>query len=137
MDEKIKSILSELSLSAPASSSDLERLSHFFSKKIPEEYMDFLLISNGGEGFLGNNYLILWKAEEIEKFNEEYESSQYAPGIILFGSNGGGEAFGFDANRENSIIAIPFVGMDLEFSKIISRKFDEFLFVLKNDPEII
>lgn len=35
-------------------------------------------------------------------FNEEYQVRQYAPGVILFGSDGGGEAYGFDIYEQRN-----------------------------------
>jgi hypothetical protein len=62
---------------------------------LPIDYKQFLLKSNGGEGFIGNKYLMLWRAEELESLNEGYEIAIYAPGLLIFGSNGGGEGYAF------------------------------------------
>lgn len=93
---------------------------------LPLDYVQFLRKHNGGEGFIGDNYLILWKAEELSIFNREYEVSQYAPGLLLFGSSGGGEGYGFDLRSTDfSVVRIPFVGMDLQYATATARSFSD------------
>lgn len=70
--------------------------------------MTFLRRHNGGEGFIGSNYLILWKAEEILPFNRDYEVERMAPDLLAFGSNGGGEAFAFDKREQSWPIVMVF-----------------------------
>jgi hypothetical protein len=83
------------------------------SIEIPDDYKEFLHASNGGEGFLGRNYVRLWKVEELKLMNVGYEVTQFAPNLFLFGTNGGGEAFAFDT-RENpwTVVMVPFIGME-------------------------
>jgi hypothetical protein len=89
---------------------------------IPSHYLDFLKEHNGGEGFIGDNYIVLWKAEELADFNREYEVEKYAPGIFLFGSDGGGEGYGFDTqSAEMPIVRIPFIGMERRYATLIAK----------------
>jgi hypothetical protein len=88
---------------------------------LPDDFVQFFRENNGGEGFIGSNYLIIWKAEELVVFNAEYEVDLYAPGIFLFGSNGGGEGYGFDTRaKKMSIVRIPFIGMQLSYATPIA-----------------
>ncbi|MCZ8347457.1 MAG: SMI1/KNR4 family protein [Leptospiraceae bacterium] len=114
------------------SSISLEKLNNAISINLPSDYIQFMIQYNGGEGFIGlESYLILWKIDEIISLNEAYEVSEYAPGLILFGSNGGGEAFAFDTRFDKySIVSIPFVGMDNSLAKIVATNFTDFLKVL-------
>ena len=90
--------------------------------------MKFILTSNGGEGWVGeNSYLSLWKIDEIVSLNEAYEVSEFAPGLILFGSDGGLNAYAFDSRNESNIVEVPFIGMDLMEVKNCGRNFVEFL----------
>jgi hypothetical protein len=78
----------------------------------------------GGEGFIGDNYIVIWRAEELANFNREYEVNEYAPGITLFGSNGGGEAYGFDFYSPTMpVLRIPFIGMDRRYARLIAQSF--------------
>ncbi|HKD31414.1 MAG TPA: SMI1/KNR4 family protein [Xanthobacteraceae bacterium] len=91
---------------------------------LPNGYVDFLRKHNGLEGFIGDKYITLWKAKELIPFNREYEVDKYAPGILLFGSSGGGEGYGFDTQAaEMPIVRVPFIGMDRRHSKVVARGF--------------
>lgn len=105
--------LTEGQLNGPAEMSAIAGLSARVGVAPPESYLEFLRAHNGGEGFIGDNYIVFWKAEELVDFNREYEAETYAPGIFLFASNGGGEGYGFDTlDAAMPIVQIPFVGMD-------------------------
>jgi hypothetical protein len=96
--------------------------------KLPDDYLAFLKTSNGGEGFVGDNYVMLWKVEKLSSMNRSYETEVYAPGLLIFGSDGGGEAYGFDTRELPwRIVRVPFVGMHWKEAKQISQSFQEFL----------
>lgn len=115
-------------LNGPASEACLKEVELFLGRKLPSDYERFLRENNGGEGFISENYLILWRAEELVGFNGDYEVENYAPGLFLFGSDGGGEGYGFDMRNQNmSVVMVPFVGMSLSYAKFIATGFDEFL----------
>ncbi|MFO0938676.1 MAG: SMI1/KNR4 family protein [Gemmataceae bacterium] len=97
--------------------------------QLPSDYVAFLKRQNGGEGFIGNdNYLILWSVEELSPFNRDYEVSSYCPDLLLFGSNGGGEAYAFD-RRDTAwrVVQVPFVGMDYSLCYEIGNSFSDFI----------
>jgi SMI1 / KNR4 family (SUKH-1) len=113
---------------APA---DMQVISNILAQlgiALPEDYVRFLSKHNGGEGFLGEEYFIFWKAEELIPFNREYQVDKYAPGILLFGSSGGGEAYGFDTqDPAMPIVRVPFVGMSRRYAIAVARNFTELL----------
>jgi hypothetical protein len=96
-------------------------------KKVSRDYLELLKLGNGGEGFIGNEYLILYKNEDLVKINNQYEIEKYVPGIFIFGSNGGDEALAFDyRNDKIKYILIPFM---FEYDTIIElgKTIEEFL----------
>ena len=97
--------------------------------KLPAEYVEFLKLSNGAEGFIGKNaYVMLWGAEELASMNQSYEVQKYAPGLVIFGSDGGGEAYGFDTRHPYwPIVKMPFIGMNWAVAWSIDGTFNEFL----------
>jgi len=96
--------------------------------RLPEEYAQFLQHANGGEGFVGNAYVILWRVEELLEMNKAYRVAELAPGLLLFGSDGGGEAFAFDTRSgAKRIVSVPFVGMELKLARAIAVDFKMFL----------
>ncbi|TCP92050.1 SUKH superfamily protein [Cricetibacter osteomyelitidis] len=94
--------------------------------KLPTDYLDFLQKINGGEGFIDDEYIILWKAEELILFNNKYEVAEYTDDIFLIGSNGGGEAIAYDLKTMN-IVFIPFIGMSRKYLIFKSKNFLEFI----------
>lgn len=95
---------------------------------LPEDYVACLTLCNGGEGFVGNSYLILWSVDEILPFNRDYEVSSFCPELLLFGSNGGGEAYAFDRrNVPWRVVQVPFIGMDYADCDDMGSSFTEFV----------
>ncbi len=96
--------------------------------RLPDDYESFLRQTNGGQGFVGNAYLILWRMEELLEMNKAYQVADYAPGLFLFGSDGGGEAFAFDTRSDTKpIVSVPFVGMELKLARPVAPDFKMFL----------
>lgn len=96
--------------------------------RLPSDYADFLRCSNGGEGSVGASYVRLYRAEELLELNEGYSLAEFAPGLFLFGSDGGGEAFCFDMRTPAMpIVMMPFVPLDPEDAIVVGASFDEFL----------
>lgn len=118
----MKYSFSEGQLNAPCDATAVDNLSTGLSVKLPKTYIEFLEKYNGGEGFIEDNYIFFWKAEELTEFNLEYEVETYAQGIFLFASNGGGEGYGFDTNDPDMpIIRIPFIGMSRQYIVLVAR----------------
>ena len=123
-------LLSRFQLSAPASPKGIEAFEERVNFTLPADYREFLGFADGGEGFIGpHSYAMLWKVEELIPFNKEYQVEEYAPGLLLFGSSGGGEAFAFDVREpsETPVVSVPFIGMDLNDIVQLAETFDGFL----------
>lgn len=129
IDEEFKRLAGELSLKAPADYAVIEQFQLKRGIKLPEDYVAFLLHSNGADGPVGETwYVSLWSIDELSELNSGYRVEEFAPGILLFGSDGGGEAFGFDL-RDSSmcVVEVPFVGMSLSNAKPIATSFTRML----------
>jgi hypothetical protein len=55
--------------------------------------------------------------------------AQFAPDLLLFGSDGGGEAYAFDTRESPwGVVKVPFIGMsDRQSIVLLGRSFVEFL----------
>ena len=125
---KIEEILKGCQLNSGASEEELRDAISSVGHTLPPDYVQFLRTYNGGEGFIGENYLILWKAEELSVFNREYEVAEYAPGLFLFASSGGGTGYGFDTRDPSMpVIAVEFIGMDWSDADRVAANFTDFL----------
>jgi len=79
----------------------------------PDDYVAFMHVTDGGDGFLGDNYVSFWSAGDLVDRNQGYQIEEYAPNLVVFGSDGGGEAFAFDRSTQPaSIVMVPFIGLD-------------------------
>ena len=63
---------------------------------LSKDYIEFMKKHNGGEGDIGETWLILYPLEELQEINDAYEIEEFLPGHIIIGSNGGGELYGID-----------------------------------------
>ena len=83
--------------------------------RFPDDYVEFMLASNGGEGSVGESYLRIDPIEEMmnDRLQEALDESR--AGLIVFGSDGGLEAFAFDPRRGGlRIVMFPSIGIDEE-----------------------
>ena len=87
-----------------------------------------MLESNGAEGFIGSSYLVIWPIEQIIVLNQAYRVSEFNPGLVYFGSDGGGEAYAFDIRtKEMPIVEFPFESIHIEDAELCGKTFYEFL----------
>ena len=96
--------------------------------RLPQDYRQFLQGTNGGHGWIGENYVMLWGADQLAEYNMSYQVEEYAPGLVLFGSDGGGEGFAFDSRTDPAtVVMVPFVGMSLADTIAVAPGFAAFL----------
>src|SRR2546430_14172061 len=73
--------------------------------------MAFLGRANGGEGFIGERYVRLWRAEELIEVNRGYNVTEFSPNLFLIGTDGGGGAYPFDcSSNDPTVFEGPFIG---------------------------
>lgn len=120
--------LTDGALNPPAAAADIEKLIQEARFKLPDDYLDFLRHHDGGEGIFGKNYVVLWRAGELNSFNSDYEVEELAPEIILFGQDGGGEAYGFDTRLGSmAIVRVPLIGISADDAVHLAPNFIDFL----------
>ena len=114
----------------PASPDDIEELVLKSGLQLPKDYIDFLKLSNGGEGELPVDpyWFQIWSADEVLEHNEGYQVKEYLPGFFAFGSNGGGELLAFDTRKEGAwpVYMVPFIPMDESGAQKVSPDFLSF-----------
>ena len=85
----------DIAFNKPYTGDPVERIN---GVNLPQQYIDFMKKHNGGEGDIGETWLVLIPLEELDEINKDYETEEYLPGKIIIGSNGGGEFYGIDSN---------------------------------------
>ncbi|MEE2602739.1 MAG: SMI1/KNR4 family protein [Pseudomonadota bacterium] len=96
---------------------DIEAIKSVLRSWIDEGFIE-------GELSVEPEWYRLWRPEEIEEFNRDYELSEYAPGFLTFGSNGGGELLA--VNEIGEVFYIPAIGMAPEEAIKIASSLQEF-----------
>lgn len=135
MDENLKKFTNNMEFTSPTTKEVLEDIGRKLGITLPNQYIEFMLASNGAEGNIGtNSYLAIWSAEQIVQLNEEYAVNEFTPGLVYFGSDGGGMAYAFD-KRENDppvVVEFPFESIHIEDAKLCGKTFVEFLEYMYN-----
>jgi|SRR6185312_5288773 len=125
----LERLLVEFVRNVGASEAAISECEKQLGRPLPKDYLGFMRINNGGEGFVGaNSYLRLWKVEELLATNEGYETAIHLPECLLFGTDGADEAFAFDLRAsQTKIVQFPFLDMYWESARLLSDSFDGFL----------
>lgn len=50
---------------------------------LPNDYIEFMKKHNGGQGDIGETWLILYRLEELQEINDDYEIEVFLPGHII------------------------------------------------------
>ncbi len=118
-----------MEMNEPATKDSIDVTESQLGMKFPEDFIELMLQSNGCEGLIGDNrYLSIWRMENIASLNKAYQVEEFAPGLVLFGSDGGDEGYAFDTKQENMpIVMVPFIGMLRADTVIMGANFIEFL----------
>lgn len=97
-----------------------------FVEALPKDYLAAVAEYGGREGFVGETYLRLFRLEELVALNLAFEVPQLAPEVIVFGSDGGGEAFAF-LNGRPGVVQMPFIPLSIEQAWNVGASFDDFI----------
>jgi hypothetical protein len=85
----------------PAGEEDILRLVQSCKVKLPNEYLDMLRLSNGGEGDLAlppRRFVLFDIDEVLEMMGDEFYRGEF-PSLLFFGGNGGMEQIAFDLSK--------------------------------------
>lgn len=94
----------ELTLAAAASEADLAWLRRDLGDQVPEDYLSFLALHDGGVGAIGR----LRPAAEVGRGADVCPGLDHLRDMVVFGSDGGGEAFAFDT--DGGVVVVPWIG---------------------------
>ncbi len=91
------------------SEADLAHAESVLRFHVPSDLRAFLLETGGGTGWIGEGYAVLWGPRELIDFHERSLADEFFPGLVLIGSNGGGEAFAVERSTRR-YVQTPFIG---------------------------
>jgi hypothetical protein len=108
------------------SDKEIKELEHQIERPLPKDYLDFLRWSNGAHGELGNQHLVLHTAAQLVESNNQYKTLDND--FIVFGSDGGGEAYAFDYKHSPAqVVQLPFIPYDRALAEVRGASFSQFL----------
>lgn len=79
----------------PATEAELAKLRAALPSPLPDDWLAVLRAMNGGEGYVGEDFVRLYSIEQVLKVKETLAPVE-VPGIVLVGSTGGGTAYAYD-----------------------------------------
>lgn len=125
--------LGSVSKKEPASMEDIINVENDLNVKFPSEYIQFLQYSDGMDGVLPTNvYVSIWSIKELIGLNTGYEVNEFAPHLLLFGSDGGDTAYAFcKESNKMPILKVPLIGLGESEAEFISESFNDFLMALR------
>jgi len=99
---------------------------------LPQDYRDFLLTTNGFDGFIGDFYAVFESVDRISECTKD-NCSEFFPWAIYIGTNGNLEMFVMD-KRTNPYTygLLPFIADDNDFIPL-SKDFERFILRLFED----
>jgi hypothetical protein len=90
--------------SAPATMAEFAAVEAALGMPVPHDLAEFLVTRGPGEGFVGNGgYLRINGPEEWLSGHKILEAAINWPGLLIFGSDGGGQFFGFDQTTQEYV----------------------------------
>lgn len=108
-------------------SKDIAVIEERLNAAFPQDYITLLKRSNGGEGYFGENYISLWKVEDLPALNEEYQIQKYLSEKFLgIGTDGGGICYGFCLDKNYSIFKCPLGDLDINEVVIVAKSTKDF-----------
>jgi len=100
---------------------------------LPPDLRAFLELHDGGRGKVGNRPLILWSAEDIAREAQSQEVSLATPGLLLFGTDGGAEAYGHLSRlRQHRYGRIPLIAAGMHEFEAIGDSLEELIQALRD-----
>jgi hypothetical protein len=70
----------------------------------------------------------LWKVEDLIELNKAYGVEEFAPGLLIIGSDGGDKAYCIHTRSPDTpFVLVPFIGMDLSEVQKCGASFVDFL----------
>jgi len=127
MKISLEALSRQFDVAAAATRTEIEEVDRHFNYPFPADYKAFLQTTNGLEGEeKGYGYLVLWSTKELIELNTAYQVKEFVENVIIFGSDGAENAFGFDITS-GAIVKLPFIGMGHIPNEQVADTFEEFL----------
>lgn len=117
--------------STGAVDANINQLRNIGKDQLPEDYLQFLKVSDGADGYLSNDpyYAIIYPCSEVVQIEKDGTFKEYFAGLFVFGGTGGGVALAIDQRPNNNlkIVSFDMINIDLDESiMVIADSFTKF-----------
>ena len=118
-----------LSKNPPVEETAIRKLVAESGLELPEEYLSFLKLSNGGELNAESGHFHLYPAEEVIQANLDLRVQEFLPGFFIFGGDGANELLAFNMREPEArkVYVVPMIGMGEEDAVMIADSFKSFI----------
>ena len=130
MKTDLLTLMENIKRKNPANVDEIKYVAKALSINFPEDYFDWLLLSDGGSGFVGeDSYLLLWSLEQILSFNASFRKLEiHIPTLVMFGSDGGEVRYAYDTQLASlPVVEFYLESLDTKSVKLVGENFSDFL----------
>ena len=129
MNDQLISLTENLAKKPGATLTAIQEAMSVLGVRPPQDYVEFLLDSNGAEGFMqSGRYLMIDSVEQLVACNRPYGLLSSGPGLVAFGSDGGAMLYAFDVRKSPvTIVEVDATCMELGPITSCGLTFVEFL----------
>jgi len=132
---QVSDLLAGVERQPGASRTDVDALREFSPGVLPDDYLSFLLWSDGAEGYAGGGaYVRLWSAQDVIRFNRAYQIPDFIPGLLLVGTDASVMGYGLDW-RSNDVqcVDVELAALDRDYVRDVAESFAELIRLLASD----
>lgn len=125
----LNQLLEQCDRNPPASPADYDAMIAAIGHTLPADFRSLLLFADGAVGAIGENgYINLESTKTIPEMNRGLQLAEFLPGLISFGSDGGGMGYAYDTTKvPMPIVSFPHDWMDPCQVRHVSDTFIGFL----------
>lgn len=129
MAANIEQLLSEATMRPPCPPNEMAEFQKLVGPIPHQDYLDFMAKHNGCDGPVGEEgYVRIWPLGNVLARTDELDAAEFAPGLLLFGGDGGNEAFAFDRQDPQwPIVMVPLVGLSRKDMRFVAATFSDFV----------
>lgn len=129
MPKDLDSLLPEVTMRSPLSSGEMEDFVKKAGKVPHQDYLDFMKRHNGCDGPVGKeSYVRIWTLSHVLTGTAEAGTGEFAPGLLLFGGDGGDTAYAFDrCDPDWPIVSVSLSAMSRDEMQPVAKTFSEFI----------
>lgn len=132
----VRQLMARIERGSGATEADIDSLCNSSPGELPQDYLSFLRWADGAEGYVaGRGYVRLWSAQDVIRFNRAYQSPEFIPSVLLFGTDASVMGYGFDWSvGDVRIVDVELAALDREYVRQVAESFSDLIRLLGSEP---